>query len=195
MVCSRVAIAERDRGAESPRTRMRTQGVSNTARSARCKITSFARKRFAQRLECLHIVKRIATIIIRNKNGDFFVHQRRKEKKTFPSLFGLGAGGHIEENETPEEGAARELFEETGINKNPTFLFNFDYESDVDSYPVYVFIVETEKEPNFEEREWQWSGWVNKEAVDDLLQADKLCPDTAIFYKIFCENFLDSTQP
>jgi len=38
-------------------------------------------------------MKRIATIIIRNQAGDFFVHQRKENKKTFPNLFGLGAGG------------------------------------------------------------------------------------------------------
>ena len=34
-------------------------------------------------------------IIVRNKNGNYFVHQRNSDKKTFPNLFGLGAGGHI----------------------------------------------------------------------------------------------------
>jgi len=139
-------------------------------------------------------MKRIATIIIRNEKGDFFVHQRSKEKKTFPNLFGLGAGGHIEENETPEEGAARELFEETSLNEKPMPLFNFDFESGSDSYPVYVFLVNTGKEPSFEEKEWKWSGWMSRIEVDQLLQEEKLCPDTAIFYKKYCTDHLDAVS-
>jgi mutator protein MutT len=139
-------------------------------------------------------MKRIATIIIRNEKGDFFVHQRSEEKKTFPSLFGLGAGGHIEGGETPEEGAARELFEETGLSEKPVFLFNFDFESSSDSYPVYVFLVNASEEPNFEEREWQWSGWMSRDEVDQLLQEEKLCPDTAIFYKKYCTDYLDAVS-
>lgn len=128
-------------------------------------------------------MKRIAVIIIQNEKGDFFVHQRSEEKKTFPRLFGLGAGGHIEENENPEEGAARELFEETGLNEKLISLFNFNFELSDESYPVYVFLISTKKQPNFEEKEWSWSGWMGRGEVDQLLQEEKLCPDTAIFYK------------
>ncbi|MBX2866549.1 NUDIX domain-containing protein [Candidatus Kaiserbacteria bacterium] len=128
-------------------------------------------------------MKRIATIIVRNNAGDFYVHQRRSDKKTFPDYYGLGAGGHIEDGETPEEGAARELQEETGLTGELKQFFHFEYTNGDESYPVYAFEIQTNQEPSVAETEWQWCGWMSKDEVDALLEENKLCPDTAIFYR------------
>jgi len=135
-------------------------------------------------------MKRIATIIVRDTEGDFYVHQRRADKKTFPSFYGLGAGGHIEDNETPLEGACRELFEETGLKGEIKQFFDFEYSDDNDSYPVYAFETTTTEKPDVAEDEWQWCGWMNKDEVDILLDDGKLCPDTAIYYKEYRTKFL-----
>jgi len=60
---------------------------------------------------------RAASIIIKDKKDNFFIHQRNSNKKIFPNLFGVGAGGHIEKGETIKEAAERELFEETGLRQ------------------------------------------------------------------------------
>jgi len=61
-------------------------------------------------------------IIIRDKKGNFFVHQRNSLKKIFPNKFGIGAGGHIEKGESMEMAAKRELFEETKLKNNLKYL-------------------------------------------------------------------------
>jgi mutator protein MutT len=125
----------------------------------------------------------IAVIIIRNSKGEYFVHQRRAEKKVFPNLFGLGAGGKIEEGEDVLTGALRELEDETGITGDITYLFEFDFESEEVSYPIFVYELTTDQTITPTQREWKWSGWMTKDQVDQLLINNELCPDTAVFYK------------
>jgi 8-oxo-dGTP pyrophosphatase MutT (NUDIX family) len=128
-------------------------------------------------------------IIIQNVKGQYFVHQRNSNKKTSPNLFGLGAGGHIEENETKEEAAKRELFEETRLKTELKYLFHKNYlgkyfTNDID---VFETIIGNENLKT-NNGEWQWCGWVDKNKVDKLLKENKLCPDTAEIYKIYLDS-------
>ncbi|KKR81463.1 MAG: Mutator mutT protein [Candidatus Daviesbacteria bacterium GW2011_GWA1_41_61] len=72
----------------------------------------------------------IVVIIVRNDKGKFFVHQRSSHKKNFPNKYGLGAGGHINEGEKPEEATRREFFEETGLTTPVKYLFDINYQGD-----------------------------------------------------------------
>lgn len=126
----------------------------------------------------------IVVVIIKNKQGDFFVHQRAKSKKTFPNLYGLGIGGHIKEDEGRDEAARRELKEEADLETSVNYLFSIKYQPMTGSpYNVYIYETFAQKEiPTFTE-EWQWSGWMNKDELDKLQDNEKLCPDTAKFYQ------------
>jgi len=56
--------------------------------------------------ECKHFT---ATAMIRNNKGEFLLHKH-------PKLgFWLPPGGHIEENEEPQDAVIREVLEETGL--------------------------------------------------------------------------------
>lgn len=135
----------------------------------------------------MEIVKAVI-IIIRNNKGQYFVHRRNKNKKTSPNLFGLGAGGHIENGETKEKAAERELFEETGLKNNLRYLFFLKYRDNNFANDIEVFETETNlEELQTDNGEWQWSGWVNQEKVNNLLEKKKLCPDTAEVYKKYLE--------
>ena len=125
-------------------------------------------------------------IIIRDKKGNYFVHQRNSNKRTSPNLFGLGAGGHIEENETKEEAAKRELFEETGLKTELKYLFHKTYIGVEFTNEIDVFETKTDLEKlETENGVWQWCGWMKKKEVDKLLKENKLCPDTAEVYKVY----------
>lgn len=126
----------------------------------------------------------LVVIIIRNSHGEFFVHQRGSHKKTFPNKYGLGAGGHIEDDEKPEEAAKRELLEETRLNTLVKYLFDISYQGDNVTNDVSVFETGiTNEVVKHDETEWQWSGWMDKNSVGQLLEDNKLCPDTAVIYK------------
>lgn len=136
----------------------------------------------------MNLVKAVI-VVIKDREGNYFVHQRNSNKKTFPNLFGLGAGGHIEENETKEEAAKRELFEETGLKTELKYLFHKTYVGNEFTNEIEVFETKTDLEKlETENGEWQWCGWMEKKEVDQLLKGNKLCPDTAEVYKTYYLN-------
>jgi mutator protein MutT len=130
---------------------------------------------------------RVAIIVIENSAGKFFVNLRLADKKIFPSLYGLGAGGKIEEGETPEEGARRELQEETGITGEIKFLFELyfedhDYHHQPCRHQLHVYYCKFDGEIVCDGTEWQSSRWVSKEELDLLSDEEKLCPDTKVIW-------------
>jgi 8-oxo-dGTP pyrophosphatase MutT (NUDIX family) len=135
-------------------------------------------------------MQEIAAIIIRNSSGKFFAHRRAADRKTYPNLFGLGAGGKIEANESPKAAAARELFEETKIKAEPKFLFSLDYRDQTASRKIHVFEILTDQEPDWDKREWQSAGWFEPSAIAAMEKRGELCPDTAQFYRKYREKSL-----
>jgi len=57
----------------------------------------------------------ISAIALIDKNGRLLIQKRSSNKKTEPNKWDLSGAGHIDINETPEQAAIRELYEETGI--------------------------------------------------------------------------------
>ena len=125
----------------------------------------------------------IAAIILRDRSGRYYVHQRASTKQLYPDLFGLGAGGRIEVGEKPEIAAMRELKEETAIVAEPRALFALDFEDSSVSHRIHVFETISDCDPLITHQEWQWSGWLSQADVDRLSDQRRLCPDTLLFYK------------
>ncbi len=130
----------------------------------------------------------VSIVFIRNSKGEFFLHQRLASKKKFPNKFGIGAGGHIDEGETPENAAVRELFEETGLRTPVKYLFTMDFDLPDFQQISHAYVTETDETLRTDETEWQWSGWMKKEAVDRLLADGKLCTDTGVMYERYIQS-------
>ena len=66
----------------------------------------------------------VSEVVVRNVDGTFLLMQRDWNKKGYPGYFEPGASGAILKDETPYQGAVRELAEETGIISNDLrFIF------------------------------------------------------------------------
>lgn len=59
----------------------------------------------------------VCCIVVRHTDGDFLLMRRSPEKDFYPNIWEIGAGGSVLQGERAEEGARRELKEETGIDR------------------------------------------------------------------------------
>ncbi len=57
----------------------------------------------------------VCDILIRHQDGDFLLTLRDRRKDMYPGCWEASAGGAVLAGETPEEGARREMLEETGL--------------------------------------------------------------------------------
>ena len=57
----------------------------------------------------------ISAIALIDKDRKLLLQKRASNKKTEPDKWDLSGAGHIDIDETPEQAAVRELFEETGV--------------------------------------------------------------------------------
>jgi mutator protein MutT len=105
-----------------------------------------------------------ADTIIRNKAGKFLVIKRASGDGFEAGKWGF-AGGKIEDGETPEQAAARETFEETGIEvQNIEFVETIQNE---DGTKSHYFKAEAEKEPILS-NEHEAFKWIEAEEADSL---------------------------
>ncbi len=57
----------------------------------------------------------VCDVLIRHQDGDFLLTLRDSRKEVYPGCWEASAGGSALAGETPEEGARREMLEETGL--------------------------------------------------------------------------------
>ncbi len=142
-----------------------------------------------------HTPPDVAMVFIKNENNQFFLHQRKLTKRVNPGLWGIGAGGYIDDGEDPLQAAKREVFEETDIKiekaEELTYLFVTDYTEPYNgtsrSYSISVFelCVGADKEIPIDEKEWQDGGFIDAREVTKLYKNGALSPDTAFAYEIY----------
>jgi 8-oxo-dGTP pyrophosphatase MutT (NUDIX family) len=82
-------------------------------------------------MRALGLSHRATYILVFNSHGKLFVQERTMTKDIFPGFYDVVSGGVVQDGETYDESALRELEEEMGIKDVPlTYLFEFPYEDD-----------------------------------------------------------------
>lgn len=88
----------------------------------------------------------VADIVVHHADGTYLVMQRDFNKIGYPGEWELGAGGSVIKGEPPNDGALRELYEETGIIAESLILADVvtkEYENGCNTH-YYVYICETD---------------------------------------------------
>lgn len=88
----------------------------------------------------------VAEILVVHKDGSILVMQRGHKKELFPGKYEASAGGSVLKGENSEDGALRELREETGIDGNVEFMYQWSDADFQTIYDQYICITDIEKD-------------------------------------------------
>ena len=139
----------------------------------------------------------IGAIALIDKDAKLLIQKRSANKKNEPNKWDLSGTGHIDIDETPEQAAVRELFEETGIKVEieeikliDTYLnkVKLDKDTFINHY-TYLFLVQKDIDINniqTQESEVSSTIFVNKKKYNALFNNKEMVE--AIKY---CNKILD----
>lgn len=69
--------------------------------------------------------QRLVVVLLKDEEGNVLLQKRSESKKVYPGAWTATASGHVDEGETYEAAAARELKEEAGVETNLTYISKF----------------------------------------------------------------------
>ncbi len=110
-----------------------------------------------------------ATIVVRNsETAKFLLMKRADSKKMMPGKWEFPGGG-IDEGETPEEAALRELEEETGLKAEISGSGKPEViDTEHGELRIFPFLVETKAEEIVLSREHTERLWIRKEELENF---------------------------
>ena len=119
----------------------------------------------------VHIV---CDILIRHRDGQFLLTRRAQDKEMYPGCLEASAGGSALAGETPEEGARREMKEETGLEAETLEQISVTHRTGSKAVIyAYLAVVDCAKTAvRLQEGETVDYMWVDPEMFLKMMQAD-----------------------
>jgi len=119
---------------------------------------------------------RLVRVTIRDENGRILSQHRVSTAKSYPNLWTNSASGHVDEGETYDIAAVRELNEELGISTDLKFTGEFILSEDRDDKKIrqlnhcYEGTVDSSIEFKLQEDEVSEIKWYELEELKSLMQ-------------------------
>lgn len=126
---------------------------------------------------------RCTYLLVFNRRGELFIHQRTPTKDVFPSYWDLCAGGVNNAGESFDVGARRELFEELGVEAEPEPLFPIRFEDEKTIVFGMAYRVVHDGPFRLQPEEVVRGEFVAVEGVADRLARDPFCPDGLVVWE------------
>ena len=111
------------------------------------------------------LIRRAARVYVFNEQGQLLV-QQRSEKVLKPLLLDQSAAGHVDEGESYEEAAYRELEEELGIKDVPLELVVTSFRTTDFYNAIYRVTLPNDTEINYDPEEIQTIIWYDVQQLD-----------------------------
>ncbi|AOS45476.1 Nudix hydrolase [Lacunisphaera limnophila] len=126
------------------------------------------RRREVHRLGLRH---RAVHLLVVNRAGRVFLHQRSRQKDLFPGYWDSSAAGHVGAGEDYDGTAVRELEEELGCRPDqpPRPLFKIEARPETGQEFVWAYLVEAEGPFVLHPDEIERGDWFTKEEIDRWL--------------------------
>lgn len=140
-----------------------------------------------------NLLHRAAYILVISNKGELFLQKRASGKDLFPGYWDLAAGGVVLADETYDQAARRELYEELGIDKtNLAFRFMHYYADRFTKVWGAVFTCRHEGPFVFQDHEIESGRFLNIPAILALHAHGPVTPDSLEILKRF-ESFCMGT--
>ena len=129
------------------------------------RVTGTMVRREVHRLKLRH---RAVHLLVINRAGKIFLHQRSMKKDLFPGVWDSSAAGHVSAGEDYDSTAVRELEEELGCRpeKRPQPLFKIEAREETGQEFVWVYRVEAEGPFVLEADEIERGDWFAVAEID-----------------------------
>ena len=132
------------------------------------RVTGQLPRREVHRLKLRH---RAVHLLVVNRAGGVFLHQRSMQKDLFPGVWDSSAAGHVGAGEDYDGTARRELEEELGCRPElpPQRLFKIEAREETGLEFVWVYRVEAEGPFILQADEIESGDWFSVEEIDRWL--------------------------
>jgi isopentenyldiphosphate isomerase len=121
---------------------------------------------------------RCTYILVFDPAGALFVHRRTATKDVYPSHWDPAVGGVLAAGESFDDGAARELAEELGVQAPLTALFPFRYQDHATVVHAMVYATVHAGPFTLQPEEIVEGRFVDWTAFDALVAREPVCPDS-----------------
>ena len=129
------------------------------------RVTGQLARREVHRLKLRH---RAVHMLVVNRAGKVFLHQRSMQKDLFPGVWDSSAAGHVGAGEDYDDTALRELEEEIGCRpvKPPKRLLKIEAREETGQEFVWVYRVEAEGPFTLQADEIERGAWFTVAQID-----------------------------
>lgn len=120
---------------------------------------------------------RCTYILVFNRKGELFIHQRTPTKDVFPSYWDVCVGGVLAAGEPFAAGARRELAEEIGLEASPVELFLHRYADEHSVVQGMVYCALSEGPFRLQPEEIVQGEFLSVSQVKQRAEHQPFCPD------------------
>jgi isopentenyldiphosphate isomerase len=125
-----------------------------------------------------NLLHRCTYVLVLDPEGRIYVHRRTDTKDVYPGMYDMTAGGVCASGESYDEGAARELEEELGIDGvRPRFCFKLRFEGSGGRALGAVYDVVWGGPIRHQETEVAWGAFVPMQELSRMIERERFCPD------------------
>ena len=120
---------------------------------------------------------RCTYILVFNRRGDLFIHQRTPTKDVFPGYWDVTIGGVVAAGESFDVGAVREGGEELGVAIEPEYLFPFAFSNERTTCFGQVYRAVHDGPFRLQVEEIVRGEFVAPEELEEWFRREPFCPD------------------